>query len=88
MGAVSICRPKKGTYVDALDPKQQWPGKARNSVRHRVRDNLPGTPDFCPLVRRTANLEAFAALDLPARAKDIAALVPARSRTDCRILAS
>jgi len=68
---------RKGSYADAIDPKQQWPGKARNSVRHRVRDNLPGTPEFCPLVRRTANLEAFAALDLPARAKDIAARVPA-----------
>ncbi len=68
---------KKGTYVEALDPKQQWPGMAQNSSRHRVRNNLPGTPEFCPLVTRTARLEQFAALDLAARAKVIAADVPA-----------
>lgn len=68
---------KKGTYVEALDPDLQWAGQPRNSTRHRVRDNLPGTPAFCPLVRRTATLAAFAALDLADRAKTIAAEVPA-----------
>lgn len=68
---------KKGTYVEALDPELQWAGASRNSTRHRVRDNLPGTPAFCPLVRRTKELEAFTALDLAARAKTIAAEVPA-----------
>lgn len=66
-----------GTYADALDPEQQWPGAAHNSPRHRVRNNLPGTPAFCPLVTRTPRLEAFAALGLAGRAKAIAADVPA-----------
>lgn len=68
---------KRGTYVDAVDPKQQWTAKPRNSARHRVRDNLPGTPAFCPLVRRTAALEALAGLKLGDWAKAIAAEVPA-----------
>src|SRR5262249_43506766 len=50
---------KRGTYVDALDPKQQWAGPIKNSPRHRVRDNLPGTPEFCPLVFRTPALDEF-----------------------------
>ncbi len=68
---------KKGTYVEALDPELQWAGHPRNSTRHRVRDNLPGTPAFCPLVRRTASLEEFTALGLAERARAIAAQVPA-----------
>jgi hypothetical protein len=68
---------KKGTYIDAVNPKQQWVGPAKNSPRHRVRDNLPGTPDFCPLVFRTAALDAFVALNLAERARELAAEVPA-----------
>lgn len=68
---------KKVNYVDALDPKQQWPGAARDSPRHRVRDNLPGTPQFCPLAFRTPALEEFVALNLAARARALAAEVPA-----------
>jgi hypothetical protein len=68
---------KKVAYVDALDPVQQWPGPAVESPRHRVRDNLPGPPAFCPLVFRTPALEDFVALDLAARARAMAAEVPA-----------
>jgi Uncharacterized conserved protein len=42
-----------GNYVDALDPEVWQTASPVNSPRHRVRDNLPGTPDFCPLVDRT-----------------------------------
>ncbi|MEZ5817405.1 MAG: Fic family protein [Hyphomicrobiaceae bacterium] len=68
---------KRGTYVDAIDTDQQWAATPKNSPRHRIRDNLPGTPAFCPLVRRTEKLEALAALKLGKRAKEIAADVPA-----------
>lgn len=68
---------KRGTYVDALDATLQWAGPARNSARHRVRDNLPGTHEFCPLVFRTPALESFIALGLADRAKAMAADVPA-----------
>jgi len=39
-----------GRYVPAIDPGLQWAVDGANSRRHRVRDNLPGTPEFCPLV--------------------------------------
>ncbi len=45
--------------VDALDAKAYFTGKARLSRRHKVRDNLLGTGDWCPIIRRTKTLEAF-----------------------------
>lgn len=59
-----------GNFVDALDPKQYCVGSATPSKRHRVRDNLPGVRDFCPLVRRTAKIEAFLAKDWQAQAQE------------------
>lgn len=66
----------KGTYEPVLDPEQQWATPGENSPRHRVRNNLPGTPEFCPLVFRTEALEGFAALDLAHRAQEVVANVP------------
>ncbi|MEQ1713864.1 MAG: cell filamentation protein Fic, partial [Hyphomicrobium sp.] len=74
---VDLADLKKGTYVEAIDPELQWAGHPRNSTRHRVRDNLPGTPAFCPLVRRTATLQVCTGLGLAERATSIAAQVPA-----------
>jgi hypothetical protein len=67
----------RGNYVDAVDTGRQFAGTGANSSRHRVRNNLPGTPAFCPLVFRTRKLEDFISLDLGARAREIAAAVPA-----------
>ena len=65
------------TAIDALDPAQYFTwfrdgaDRDRLSVRHRIRDNLLGTGAFCPIIRRTAKLEAFIASDLSARAQEI-----------------
>ena len=67
---------EKGNYVPAVNPEQQWAITGQNSSRHRVKNNLPGTPAFCPLVSRTEALDRFVALDLPARAQEIVAEVP------------
>jgi hypothetical protein len=56
--------------VPVLDTDQQFGiAKATLSRRHRVMDNLPGTRQFCPLVRRTALLNTMIAerLDVQAR---------------------
>ena len=43
-----------GGYVDALDPEEYVAGgQGTPSPRHRVRNNLPGVPGFCPLARRS-----------------------------------
>ena len=66
----------RGNYEPAVDPQQQWAVPGENSPRHRVRNNLPGTPAFCPLVFRTAATEEFAAMDLAQRAQQAVAAVP------------
>jgi hypothetical protein len=65
-----------GRYVSVLDPDLQWEAEGQNAPRYRLKNNLPGTPEFCPLVFRTAALNRFTALNLPQRAKDIVANVP------------
>ncbi len=42
----------------------QYAAQSRDSKRHRVRNNLPGTREFCPLIRRTEKLDRFIAMDL------------------------
>ncbi len=41
------------------------------SSRHRVVNNLPGTPAFCPMVRRTPTINAFLSDHLDNRARDV-----------------
>lgn len=65
-----------GRYVPVLDPHRQWAVDGENSPRHRVKNNLPGTPEFCPLVFRTEALDRLIALELPRRAREIIADVP------------
>lgn len=57
---------KEGNYVPLLDEKIQYalnPGV--NSPRHRIRNNLPGTVNFCPLIRKTEKLDSYITEDLP-----------------------
>ena len=65
-----------GRYVPVLDPALQWAAEGENAARYRVKNNLPGTPDFCPLVFRTETLDRFIGLKLPQRAQEIVADVP------------
>lgn len=60
------------TAVDALDPKAYFIGAPHLSKRHRVRDNILGRGDYCPVIRRTEKLETFIGLGL---AKEAAELV-------------
>lgn len=66
----------RGNYVEALDPERQYGLEGINSRRHRVRDNLPGTPQFCPLVFRTRRIDEFIDLQLEERAREVVARVP------------
>lgn len=64
---------ERGTYVPIVDPSQQYAIDGVNINRFRVKNNLPGTPNFCPMVFRTANLDAFVALDLSTQAQAVIA---------------
>ncbi len=65
----------RGSYVPIIDPKLQWTTEGTTVSRQRVRNNLPGTPEFCPLVFKTEALSEFVAINLKARAQDVIAAV-------------
>ena len=65
-----------GRYIPVVDPELQYAANGENAPRYRVRNNLPGTPAFCPLVFRTPAIECFIGLDLSVRARETVADVP------------
>lgn len=67
----------RGGYALVVDPDRQWAADSILSPRHRVKNNLPGTPAFCPMVFRTPTLDAFVARDLGDEARRLVAEVPA-----------
>lgn len=69
---LDIPDPGKVRSVPAVDPKHQYvPGDGRLSSRHKVLNNLPGPPEFCPLVRRTPALEQLKEKKLDDRARAV-----------------
>lgn len=61
----------RGNYIDALDPELYLIGNTINCPRWRVRDNLPGNRDYCPIVRRTPTIQAAETYDLPAKLAEL-----------------
>jgi Fic family protein len=56
---------REGNYVMLIDEKRQYTSIAsNNSSRHRIRNNLPGTVNFCPLINKTSKLERYIQEDL------------------------
>lgn len=49
----------KCNFVSLVNSKLQFEGIHTLSKRHRIRNNLPGTKNFCPLIRKTKKLEQF-----------------------------
>jgi hypothetical protein len=60
---------KEGNYVSLLDELQYAGSTSVNSLRHRIRNNLPGTVNFCPLIFRTDKLEGYIKADLSEKTK-------------------
>jgi hypothetical protein len=63
--------PSKTRYVDALDTDIHF-GRfdKKRDTRFRVTDNLPGTREFCPLVRKTDFLTEMVGKDLRWRTRE------------------
>ncbi len=58
--------------VPVVNPRLQFaPESGPLSRRHRVRNNLPGTRQFCPMVRRTPELDAYVKSGLGAEAHKV-----------------
>lgn len=61
-----------GNYVDLIDENLQYGSKIiGSSKRHRIRNNLPGVREFCPLIRKTSVIETFIELDISKQIKRI-----------------
>lgn len=49
----------RGNFVPLIDDRIQFAIEGKRSSRHRIVNNLPGTPDFCPLIYKTSKLEDY-----------------------------
>ncbi len=68
---------RAGNFVPLVNSKLQYEGRSYPSKRHRVRNNLPGTHNFCPLIRKTEKLEQYIGKNLSeASIKHIASTHP------------
>jgi Fic family protein len=54
----------KKSYVPLVDERLQYATAGVKSVRHLIINNLTGTPEFCPLIRKTPKLEKYIAADV------------------------
>ena len=63
-------------YIPLIDPSEQYTAVGRRVSRQRINDNLLGTRDFCPTVRRTDLLEAAEATRLDEQGRRIVAACP------------
>lgn len=62
----------KRAIVLAVEPDQQCAlVRGEDSPRHRVRNNFPGTPAFCPLVRLTPEIERVSTRQLDQRVREV-----------------
>ncbi len=56
---------KDGNYIPLMEEKLQYCTNVPiKSLRHRIKNNLPGTVNFCPLIHRTSILDTFIAANL------------------------
>ena len=69
---LSIQDLKQGTYTPLLDPEIYYCGKGTRSIRHRVADNLLGSLEFAPLVRKTVMLKDYETKQIGQMARDLA----------------
>ena len=58
-------------FTDLLDDSRYFTAAPRLSRRHKVRDNLLGTPAFCPIIRRTQSLANFGVRALGNKANEV-----------------
>ncbi|WP_262249981.1 Fic family protein [Parapedobacter soli] len=60
-------------YVDFLDPSKYIVGTSLRNSRWKINDNLLGTPEFCPIVRRTQALSELLSIDISAELEQLKA---------------
>lgn len=68
---LELPKASKGNLIDALDATLQYPGRPRISKRHRIRNNMPGVPAFCPTIRKTKILDQYIEMNFGEQARAI-----------------
>lgn len=59
-------------FIPLVDEDLQFASVvSTNSGRHRIRNNLPGTVAFCPMVSKVVEIERYIAENLSARTKEV-----------------
>jgi Fic family protein len=56
-----------GNYIDLLDPEKYITGQVIKNQRWRINDNLLGTKNFCPIIRKTNALSDLLSEDIKER---------------------
>ena len=66
-----------GNYVDALEAKQYYTiANGAKAKRYRVVNNLLGTKEFCPIIRKTKKLSKMDSANMRKRCEDIVTSYP------------
>ena len=61
-----------GNSVTLLDEEVQYASSITiNSSRHRIKNNLPGTVDFCPLINKTKKLDCYISENLSEKTNEV-----------------
>ncbi len=76
--ALSYTLRRGARTVPALDRARYYAPKGRRNARWGIIDNLPGSRDFCPLVRRTDRLEACIGRDFARHVRETVAAIDPR----------
>jgi Fic family protein len=71
-----LSRPVSGNYIDLLDSEKYITGRTEKSTRWRLNNNLLGNAVYCPVVRRTRELENLLAQDLTEKIENLKADFP------------
>jgi len=67
----------KTNYVDLIDPDKYVTGKIKKVSRWRINDNLIGSQEFSPVIRKTKNLTQALEPDFKKMVQDITKTFPA-----------
>jgi hypothetical protein len=60
-----------GNYADLLEEDKYVTGKTVKDARWRVNNNLLGVPGFCPIIRRTKELDDLLSQNIQDKIKDL-----------------
>lgn len=67
---INLSKPVSGNYVDLLDDSKYIIGKTIKNTRWRINDNLLGTTEYCPVVRKTKKIEESLSMNMAKKIQD------------------